>query len=55
MGWFISLALLIGMAFMKGYTFTGDAILIASALYAIAGSIGGAANILTKRDKRDEQ
>lgn len=46
MGWFISLGLLIGTAFAKGYTFTGDAILIASALFAIAGSLGGAANII---------
>lgn len=45
MGWVISLLLLIGFAFNK-MTYTGDAILIASALFAIAGSLGGAANII---------
>lgn len=49
MGWLISLALLVGVAFVKGFTITGDAILIASALYAIAGAIGGAATVLSKK------
>ena len=59
MGWLISIAMLIGIAFVKRFTFTGDAILIASALFAIAGSLGGAANILAnklqKTDKEDKQ
>lgn len=57
MGWLISIALLLGVAFLKKFTFTGDAILIASALYAIAGSIGGAANIIANKLQRnkDEQ
>lgn len=48
MGWVISLMLLIGGAFTK-HSYTGDAILIASALFAIAGSLGGAANILVSK------
>ena len=53
MGWIISIALLLGVAFVKRFTFTGDAILIASALFAIAGSIGGAASIIANKIKNN--
>ena len=49
MGWIISIALLIGCAFTDT-PFSGDAILVASGLFAIAGCIGGAASILSKKD-----
>lgn len=51
MGWIISCVLLAGIAFTKGFTFSGDAILIASGLFAIAGSLGGAANIIVNKNK----
>ena len=54
MGWLISLVLLIGIAFVKKFTFSGDAILIASALFAIAGSLGGAANIIVNKINKKE-
>lgn len=50
MGWIISLALLIGCAFVDA-PFSGDAILVAAGLFAVAGSIGGAASIITRKDK----
>ena len=53
MGWIISCVLLAGIAFTKGFTFSGDAILIASGLFAIAGSLGGAANIIVNKIKKE--